>query len=538
MSLPQLFRAPLKHPADPSRGWILFVTFLLFLLPGTIQRGPWKMEDATHFGVVWRALASGDWTYFHLTQATLAEPPLYYWLAATTGSLLQPALSAPAAIRFATILFVAVAAISLFSAARRFYGDRIPGAAPLALMGCLGLLVASHDVQPMTATLAALSVMLLGMSRLETPLRGGLLIAIGVAGVLLGSGLRLAPALFLIFAAGLLSRQRGATATMAIGLAGGSAGFAVWWMLLHAQSPDAALQWFSHQLNLLNPGSGTVRQLWDELVTLSWFAWPAWPLALYAMWARRHRLTEDAYRIPLAMSGAILLVLATSGEIRQAWYVILLPPLALLSVPGLEALRRGGESLLDWFGRMTFGLFLIVLLLGWSAMTFGWPEKWAAKSARWAPGYVAQIDALPLLLAGLVILAWLWICFRSPRSPQKSLFVWSGGLATFWVVIVMLWLPWFDHQRSFRSVADELAGHLPANGCVIARDLGEAQFAAFGYYLRQPMFRRAPSSSDCRFALVQGSPTIEIAPEGNWKRLWEASRPGDRNERYRLYLKL
>ena len=62
-------------------------------------------------------------------------------------------------------------------------------------------------------------------------------------------------------------------------------------------------------------------------------------------------------------------------------------------------------------------------------------------------------DAVALALSLACVGAWLWVCFRFPRSPQKSLFAWSGGLTAFWVAIVLLWLPWFDHQRSFRAVA-------------------------------------------------------------------------------------
>lgn len=528
---------PASRRHDPARGVLLALTLLLFLLPGTLQRDPWKNEDAWHFGVVWRALTSGDWIHFHFSQSTLAEPPLYYWLGALTGQFFQPLLSAPAAVRLASIVFVAITAVALLTAARRLYGDRLAGGAPLTLIGCLGLLIASHDVQPMTATLAALSVLLLGASRIDRPLSGGLLMAAGVAGALLGSGLRMAPILLVTLAAALLSRRRGGAAATAIGVAGGSALFALWWVTLHQHAPEVALDWFAHQVQLLNPERGAARNLWNELVTLSWFAWPAWPLAAYALWSRRHRLAEDVYRIPLAMLLSTLLTLGLSSEIRQAWYILLLPPLALLSVAGLESLRRGGESLLDWFGRMTFGLFLLVLWLGWSAMVFGWPEKWAAKSARWAPGFVAGIEPLAVLFALSCIGAWLWICFRFPRSPQKSLFAWSGGLTTFWVVIVMLWLPWFDHQRSFRGVATAAAARLPADACILGRELGEAQFALFDYYLPQTLLRKPAPGSDCRYALVQGGPNIEIAPDGRWKRLWEGSRPGDRSERYRLYVK-
>jgi 4-amino-4-deoxy-L-arabinose transferase-like glycosyltransferase len=522
---------------DPSRGWILFVTLALFLLPGTLQRDPWKMEDATHFGVVWRALESGNWTLFHLTSTSLAEPPLYYWLGALTGTLLQPLLSAPAAIRAATAVFIALAAFALFHAARRLVGSRLPGAAPLFLIGALGLLIASHDVQPTTATLASLALLLLGAGYVERPFLAGGLIALGVAGTLLAGGLRLAPILLVSLVAIVLSRKRGAVSAAAIGLTCGSALFAAWWLTLHRQSPDIALQWFSHQMSLLRPDSGAARNLWDEVVTLSWFAWPVWPLALYALWAKRRRLAEDGFRVPLAMVTATLLVLALSSDIRQSWYVILLAPLALMATAGLESIRRGGESLFDWFGRMTFGLFLVVLVLGWTAMTFGWPAKWAAKSERWAPGFVGQFEPVAVAVALACIAGWIWACIRLPRSPQKSLFAWTGGLTAFWVVVVMLWLPWFDYQRSFRGLASGVAAQLPVDACVVARGMGEAQFALFDYYLGPPLHRRTPTGQPCRYELVQGNPAIEIAPEGHWRRIWEGGRPGDRNERYRLYIR-
>jgi hypothetical protein len=34
---------------------------------------------------------------------------------------------------------------------------------------------------------------------------------------------------------------------------------------------------------------------------------------------------------------------------------------------------------------------------------------------------------------------------------------------------------------------------------------------------------------------VQGHPKAENIPRGGWKKIWEGGRPGDKDERYRLY---
>jgi hypothetical protein len=39
----------------------------------------------------------------------------------------------------------------------------------------------------------------------------------------------------------------------------------------------------------------------------------------------------------------------------------------------------------------------------------------------------------------------------------------------------------------------------------------------------------------CELLLVQGRPQEEIAPAGPWQRIWDGARPGDKDERYRLY---
>ena len=288
----------------------------------------------------------------------------------------------------------------------------------------------------------------------------------------------------------------------------------------------------NYQFELLSIHADSGKYLWINLTTLSWYAWPAWPLAAYAIWFHRKKITSPALLGPLVLAISTLITLSLASESRQVWLATVLPPLALLSVPALMVLRRGAESLLDWFGRTVFGLLLLVVALGWSALVFGWPSRWATKAERLAPGFVANIDPLALAFSLLIIGGWIWIILSSRRSPHKSLFSWSGGLIAFWATIVALWLPWVDYQRSYRSVALEIKKSLSnASECVRAYGMSEAQYAAMDYYLTNPIRRKTANGPSCRLLLTTG----KGLPEGRWQAVWEGTRPGDKSERYQLY---
>jgi hypothetical protein len=106
-----------------------------------------------------------------------------------------------------------------------------------------------------------------------------------------------------------------------------------------------------------------------------------------------------------------------------------------------------------------------------------------------------------------------------------------------WGLYTTIWLPYLDSRRSYRAVAESLAAHLPASGCVASRQLGEPQRALFRYFagLQTVREERQPDHG-CSAILVQygridGDPA---APEG-FVLAWEGRRRGDDSERFVLY---
>jgi 4-amino-4-deoxy-L-arabinose transferase-like glycosyltransferase len=218
----------------------------------------------------------------------------------------------------------------------------------------------------------------------------------------------------------------------------------------------------------------------------------------------------------------------------------LLLPLALLGAQVLKDLRRGAANSLAWFGAMTFSLLGVLIWVGYLALQTGFPPRVAANAVRLEPGFVSQFTWLPLILGIVLTLAWIALIFRSERSTQRSVTFWAAGLALFWALAILLWLPWIDYGKSYRHLAQALQASLPKHAdCIASRGLGEAQRAAFDYHAGIVTQRsEIHTGRDCRVLLVQENARLPaVHPGPTWKKIWEGNRPGDRTEKYRLYVK-
>jgi hypothetical protein len=99
-------------------------------------------------------------------------------------------------------------------------------------------------------------------------------------------------------------------------------------------------------------------------------------------------------------------------------------------------------------------------------------------------------------------------------------------------------MPWADYQKSYRSVALQLRSRIPVDTpCIAQRGLGLPQAASLDYYADiRPRPFDFSNPGECPMVLVQGNPQHEFdAPGGRWTKLADVGRPGDRNERFRLY---
>lgn len=523
----------------PLSGIALALLCLAYLLAGAIGHDPWKTDDAIHLGVVHSFLRDGGWLIPKIAgEAWAGTAPLYHWVAAALAWLLQAVLPMHDAARLATTLFGAIALLALSGAARALHDREAGVVAPLLAVGTLGLLVPLHDAHPAAALLAAQALSYWGLARMpERPLAGGALLGLGIGlGALVDgiTALALTTPLLLLLGS---RRWRDAkpwrglvlAALIALPLA------LAWPLALSATNETHLAAWWASELRQTAPRAAT-GALGDLLELFGWAAWPVWPLAAWALWLHRRRLAEPGLLLPLA--GVVLgLVWLLTREAQAQHALPILVPLILLAAAGAGRLRRGAANALDWFGMMTFTLVIGLIWLGGAAMLVGVPPQIANNFAKLAPGFTAQTSVVALTVALAATLVWIAALLRLPRSPWRAVTHWSVGLAVTWVLLIALWLPWIDYGKTYRGVAASLKTAIAeqGEGCIARSGLGLPQRASLDYFAGIRTRSMRGGGSQCGLLLTQGPPRQET--RSGWTKIWEGSRPGDKNERLRLYRK-
>ncbi len=526
-----------------SRRHVLFTLLCLaWLLPGLVAHDPWKPDEAHTFGVVYEMIQGGSWIAPSLAgEPFLKEPPLYYLTAAASALLFSPLLPLHDGARLATGFYMALTLLFCGLAGRALNS---PGSGTLAaalLLGSFGLVVRSHQLVPHIAGLAGFAMAYYGCARaLRGPI-GGLWIGIGIGVVFLSQGITETAVVVLVAVllplVGRAWRTRSYALALGIALMAALPWLTIWPYLLHSQSPELFQAWLH---------ADTVARLYGRTGTglfylriLPWYAWPLWPLALWALWrAFGNGPVTPATSLPLTGLLITLLALTESSDKRELYALPLLLPLVLLATPGVQTLRRGASNAWYWFSIMGFTFFILVAWVYWSGLELGVPTRLHAHLHRLQPGYTPGFKWLPFTFGALYTIAWFGVLAGLKRSPSRPAIVWAAGVTVTWALLATLFIGWVDTGKSYRGMIASLEGALPATyQCVSSRDVGDPQRAMLHYFANIRTYREESQDRrrDCDLILVQGTPQDDRVPPGNWIRIWEGNRPGDKAERYRLY---
>ena len=534
-----------RLPLPPSFA-VIAVLAIAFVVPGLTGHDPWKSHDALGIGVIWQMALSGDPIVPRIgSLAWLADPPLYHWFGVAFGWMLQRFVEFHAAARLASGLFMLAALWLLHVAARDWnLGEEraaTTGAgAPLLLLGSIGLIVHAHEAVPELPALAALAGALAVLPHAaRKPDAAGALFGAALGFAFLSSNWIPPASLGLaVLVAHFVCpewRTRAAFKFLIFSFVTALLMFSFWPIALYLRSPELFHSWWKIAMQ---PHGAFVADLKYFFSTAGWFAWPAWPLALWACWSLRKRWRDPRVFVPAVAVVLTFVGLAFWGPALDVNLIALLAPLCFLASQGIPTLRRGAAAALDWFGVVTFACCAVLVWLGWFAGVSGTPPRIAANIARLAPGFHAEIQPLQVLVAVILTLGWAYIVLFTAPTVIRSVLRWAAGIVLLWGSVAMLWMPWVDHQKSYRSVALELGRDLPINvPCVAAKSLGVPQAAALHYHAGirtrpyDPLNPRA-----CPYLIVQGNPNQEDDNPGDaWVKVAEAGRPGDRNEIQRLY---
>jgi 4-amino-4-deoxy-L-arabinose transferase-like glycosyltransferase len=520
---------------------------LAWILPGLVAHDPWKPDEANNFGPVYELLQGGSWVVPALAgEPFLKDPPLYFLSAAAFAKLLSDVLPLHDGARLVTGLWMALTLLFTAAAARELNGERYGALAVLLLLGCFGLVVRSHQLITDVATLAGFAMAYYGFAL--APRRagwGGFWTGTGIGVGFLATGpltlVILGIVAVLLPACGSGWRSRAYLASLGVTAAAALPWVVIWPLLLWQRSPalfDAWLQ-ISSVGRSFGGGSGSVPATAYYLRILPWYAFPAWLLALWTLWrARTSGLARPAIVLPLAGFIVTLILLSASPDAREIDALPLLLPLALLAVRAPETLRRGAANAWLWFSVMGFTFFIAVMWFYWTALELGVPARLHQHLHTIRPGYEFGFRWFPFLLGLAYTAAWFAVLLRLKRSAERPVIVWTTGITAIWALIAILFVSWADTVKSYRSMIADMGRALPANyRCVSSLELGEPQRALLHYFAGIITYREEipERRRDCDLLLVQGKPLDELVLPEYWRKIWEGHRPGDKDERYRLY---
>ncbi|MCR4303456.1 MAG: glycosyltransferase family 39 protein [Gallionella sp.] len=533
------------NPITPAKAVLLGLLCLVWLGTGLVGHDPWKPDEAYSFGLIYSMLQNGNWLVPTLAgEPFMDKPPLFYWTAALFARLFSPLLSLHDGARLASGFYTALTLLFIGLASRKLYGENRGWAAAITLIGCLGMLVRAHEMITDLALLAGCAMMLYGFAHSQERIRrAGISIGTGLGIGFMAKGF-IAPALFVLIAAllpALFAKWRVRNYFLSIA---GAVLFAVPWLtiwplLLYLHSPQLFASWawahnIGHWLDYAKAGPG--KESFYYLESLPWLAWPALPLAFWVVWQSRNRLAQrDDLQLPLVSFLVMLVTLSLVPNIKEVFALPMLLPLSLLAAASLSMLKRGAANALDWFGIMTFALLAILMWWGWAGLLLDNHAKITQWLKDYQPGYDPELQTAPFVIAIIATVLWVVMVWRVGRSMRRSVTNWAAGVTLIWILAMTLWLPWLDSGKSYRNMVASLKQSLPKQyDCVASEHLGEGQRAMLHYFGN--IITRRGAKQRCDLRLIQGDKLSRpLLDETRWKKIWEGSRKGDKNEHYRLY---
>jgi 4-amino-4-deoxy-L-arabinose transferase-like glycosyltransferase len=418
------------------------------------------------------------------------------------------------------------------------------------LIGSIGMWDRAHVLSGELAVASGLAVALYGQAlALRRSLAGGAWIGVGVAIAFLGNSSQ-GPAWVILSAAMLAAlgarwRRREYAVTLLVAAFVAVTLAAPWVIALHQLDPTLVDAWLAAeapaQYIAFLGDAGRANPLYHAR-NLLWFAWPALPLMAWMLWTRGRGfnggLAQPSVQIPGVLAVVIYANLLVMPEPTLIDALPLLVPCALLASLEVDSLRRGFSAALDWFGILTFGLLAIVDWGIWiDARLNGMSPAIAALFRDTEIGFQPTFHLGSVIVAAFLTLLWIALVRPARRSNRRALLNWTVGVTLAWGLYSTIWLPYLDSRRSYRVVMEDLDAHLPTQGCVTSRNLGDPQRALLFYFTGIATVREETHAmADCRALLVQyGAITGPPPSIEGWRVEWQGSRRGDATERFVLY---
>lgn len=572
------------------RRWLPWLWLGLFLAVGLFGRDLWKPDEPYSFGMMWNFAQGHDWIVPYVGSTPFVEkPPLFYWLGALTGLALAPWLPFHVGVHVATLACLGLMLWVLARAASVYGGEALRWPACAVLVSTVGAVFHLHKSTADIAQMCGAVIALYGLMRMaradDSARAAGLWLGSGTGIAFLAKGLLVPAILFVTCAVVLLTRPRDVLArkwhiltTLGWATLAAIPWFCLWPYLLWHEAPGLFDEWFWRDNVGRFTGSGNVGDLrvsyWQDALSVMLLSLPAGLWIMGGLWGAVRRLRGDesaideAHRSPghtgfsrvglglckvgrawqaLALEQVVvfgyvvacLVVLFAAASIREVYLLPLYPALALLAAP--SAARILPSRVLRVAILVLSGIVALYGVVQWGLLVAGKGLALSWKVSRWLPVEDFGIAMQPFAVLATIALAvpWCWVIWRRGRVQGATF--WLANIALIWGVMHALLLPWLDAARGYGAPLTSMRAALPPNTqCIATVGVGESERALVQYWAGAvpiEVGQGNPQESTCGVLLLMDKSTNRLSPPAPYggALLWQGGRPGDDNERLRLF---
>ena len=530
-------------PKRKDRPWLLVVLVLIWVLGTAFFHSPWEPYEPFVLAVVKGILRNNSWLVPYVSHVPYLQiQPFYFWIysAILKAFAITDIYNIANGIRIInTSLIFAVIALSakIGSNLSAFKNGR---SVVLILISGVGFINLSYQLSPDIVVILGFCLYLYALQLHKT--------LPGISGWLLFTGLLLVSITFscefILIAISILLilpildkhwRNKNYIVTCGIGITLFAIIFYLYCVGLQQVDKDFFWQWKMRYLDLINRNNyNTWRQVRETLLLLSWYTLPCGFLALWTIYRRRLNIFKDKI-IQVNILLAIVLIAFTiiSGkEVDRVIFPIIIPLVFIASLE-IDSIRITIVSLFNWFSIFVFGTLGFVIWAGYIMFNLNSPRDIINKLLNFSQDFSYQFKSWQLLLAIAITLIWLFMITRRHIRGREVVTNWASGTTFILVLFMALWLPWFDSVLSFKPLVNNSLQYINKKSCIVTNGADTTQGALWYYYADVNLL---PSTVNlnynvCSQALV-ATENIGIIDQNQWRILWHAKRPIDKNEYY------
>ena len=530
---------PRARVGERAKTHLLIILCAIWLLMGLIGHEPWKPLESSAVSTVKSVLENGNLLApTSASNSLILNPPLYYLSAALSAKALSGILPLHDGARIATGIWMLFTLLLVGMTGRELWGQGLGRQTAFIFISAIGLVVSAHTITPAASALTGIAAGFYALALAKRrPYRASLLLGLGMAVSFLSTGLL--PFSIILLSCLILPiafsgwRTASFSKVFAVSILVASTLILPWLLYCFYSEPQLLNAWWLNatgQFQLFHP---------YFLNLLLWYAWPALPLAGWALWRYRTQLFNQArFQLCITFFIVAFIMIGFAGDTKDIFALPLLIPLTALASGGLDTLKRGASSALNWFGLILFGFLGFLAWLGWGAMMSGNPAKLKERMVFLSGLNQLDFNIVAFAVATALTLIWLFTAFRSQHSNRSVATNWAIGMTFVWTMLMTLWLPMIDSARSYSSVFTSFKQALPTNyACITGENIGSAQRDLLHYYANVKLYTaQSGENINCDLYLIQdGRKPKRIALGTDWHQIWAGKRISERKEHFRLF---